>query len=190
MDICVYYDKEKNNIIDIFPNNINPNMKNNIMKLWGKTVCRKILCSISENNQSTITSLAASTGHSLSTIHENLKLLENVNIVKSELKYEKKKQRIITSDIIFITANPKFKQTLKKFFQGLWYNNKATEKIITFLHDNQNKTFTAEQISIALKIPVDDVKLYLSNWDSLTTRGLSNILKDAPFEKIITYKGK
>ena len=45
--------------------------------------------------------------------------------------------------------------------------------------------------SVALPLNVlDDVELNLSNWDSLMTRGVSDLLKEVPFKKVIKYSSK
>jgi DNA-binding Lrp family transcriptional regulator len=189
-NICIYYDEKKETIIDILPKNIDSEKKNAIEILWNQHIAKKILILLSQYNEMTIPKIKDTIGHSMSTLHEMIGKLEAEKLIKSEMIYTKNKQRIITSNILCITRNPKHTEKIKRFFQGLWIDSKKTKKIVDFLNNNPQKYYTIEDISLETKIPVDDVELLLSNWDSLTTRGIKGLLKEAPFEKKVLYKGK
>jgi DNA-binding Lrp family transcriptional regulator len=188
--ICVYYESESNNIIDIMPKDLEQEYKSNIAKIWQQPISRKILKALSMQEHMTISTLAKELGHSVSTIHENIKKLEDKKLISSTISYEKKKQRLITSNILFATKSPKYKESLSKFFQGLWVNSKDSKKILTFLEKNKTKEFSVPQISAGTKIPVHRVEIALSNWDNIITRGISQVNKKQPFIKRITYQAK
>lgn len=190
MDICIYYEQKNKHIIDILPKNLNNKILSDIQKCWQRRIMREILIVLTKTEETTLSSLAKEINHSTSTIHENVEALERLELIESKISFKKKKQRIIKSKIICVTKNPKFKEKLKKFFQGIWIDDEQTKKIIDFLKENKHESFTAEKISAILQIPVDDVKLNLSNWDSPLTRGVSFYNKEPPFEKEITYRGK
>lgn len=188
--ICVYYESENNNILDIVPHQINDEIKANIVKSWQQPVSQKILKALSSTNNMTISSLAKELGHSVSTIHENIKKLEQLQIIQTTISYEKKKQRVITSNVLCATKSPKFKEALSKFFQGLWVNSKDTNVIMDFLQKHKPKKFTIEQISASTNLPVHRVEIALSNWDNIITRGVSQVSKEQPFVKEVTYYAK
>lgn len=190
MNICVYYEGQNKSIIDIIPHDLEEKQKANIAKFWQQPIMQKILIALSEGKTMTLSMLAEELGHSPSTIHDAIKRLEEAELISTEISYKKKKQRIIRSHVLFVTKSPKFKEALAKFFQGLWVDSQDTNAIITFLKENSNNRYSAEEISAALHIPVDRVELALSNWDSIITRGLSQINKEVPFTKRITYQSK
>lgn len=190
MKACVYYDNKSNEIIEVLPNNIDPRLKGFIFEFWNQNIFKKILINISMYDNLSISDLKKLVGHSISTIHDAITKLENADLIISELTYINNKKKILKPNVVFVNKNPRFKTSIQKFFQGLWIDSKKTNKIIEFLKKNKTKKFTAEQISTRTEIPVDEVKLLLSNWDSITTRTLRNFMQETPFEKIVYYKGK
>lgn len=190
MDYCVYYDKKTMKILDFFPNDIDFNMKSSIMNAWNAPIMRDILTLLSEQNELTAPMIKDKIGHSMSTLHENIKKLESDKLIKTEMIFKDNKKKVITPIILFATKNPKFKASLKRFFQGMWVNSEKSTLIIEFLKKNPDKYFTPAQISSKVKIPVDDVELLLSNWDSFITRSVSDITKEIPFEKKVHYRYK
>lgn len=188
--ICVYYETESNNILDIVPHDISDEIKATITKYWQQQVCQKILKALSAQDQQTISGLAKELGHSVSTIHENIAKLEQEKLIQTNISYEKKKQRVITTNILFATKSPKYKEAISKFFQGLWVNSNDTNEIIEFLSENPTKKYTSTEISAGTKIPIHRVEIALSNWDNIITRGVSQINKEQPFIKEVTYRAK
>ncbi|MCA9478565.1 MAG: winged helix-turn-helix transcriptional regulator [Nanoarchaeota archaeon] len=188
--ICTYYDADTNNILDIIPHELDDETKANISLFWQQPISQKILKALSTKGSMTITTLAQELGHSVSTIHENIKKLEQKKLISTEISYEKKKQRVITSHILFATKSPRFKESLSRFFQGLWINSKDTNDIISYLQKHSEKKHTAEQISAGTNIPIHRVEIALSNWDSIITRGVSQMNKEQPFIKEVTYQAK
>ncbi|MFP4424115.1 MAG: winged helix-turn-helix transcriptional regulator [Candidatus Woesearchaeota archaeon] len=190
MEICVYYHQRTKKIIEILPTTIPSETKYQIEKSWTQDIPRKILISLSGKDNHNATSLKKEIGHSSSTIHENLKRLEESGLIETKVIYEGNKQRIIKSNVLCITRNSPQKSRLQRFFQGLWVDSKKTKKIIDFLNNNPTKYFTTHEIALKTNIPIDEVELLLNNWDSQVTRGLSDFLKECPFEKKVLYKGK
>ncbi|MGM5488046.1 MAG: hypothetical protein ACQESG_03800 [Nanobdellota archaeon] len=190
MEICVYYHEKTQKIIEILPTNIPPELKYQIEKAWTQDIPRKILITLSGTDMYNATTLKKTIGHSSSTIHENLKRLEEADLIQTKVIYEGNKQRVIRSNVLCITRNTKQRSRLQKFFQGLWVDSKKTKRIIEFLNKNPTKYFTTEEIAVKTQIPIDEVELLLSNWDSQITRGLSDFLKETPFEKKVLYRGK
>lgn len=188
--ICVYYESENNNILDIVPHEVDDELKANITKSWQQPICQKILKALSTNNSMTISSLASELGHSVSTIHENIRKLEQQELISTNISYEKKKQRVITSNILFATKSPKYKEALSKFFQGLWVNSKDSNTIIEYLEKNKPKKFTVAELSAGTNLPIHRVEIALSNWDNIITRGVSQVNKEQPFVKEVTYHAK
>ena len=68
-DICVYYEAETGNIIDIIPHEVEDETKADINKSWQQPISQKILKTLSANEHMTISTLAKELGHSVSTIH-------------------------------------------------------------------------------------------------------------------------
>jgi len=178
------------NIIEIMPESIPSEVRSNIEKLWNQDIPRKIMICLSKEEQTTASRIKEIIGHSSSTLHENIRKLENADLIDAEMVYEGNKQKIIKSRIITVSKNPEQKRKFKKYFQGIWVNSEKSKTIINFLKENNNNYYTVEDIAAQTGIPVDDVELLLSNWDSFTTRALSDFFKDSPFEKKIMYKGK
>lgn len=190
MEVCAYYEQKTKSILEILPTSTSPTLQKAINDAWSQPIAQKILIYLSENGKATGSEITSNIPHSPSTIHDTLKKLEQAKIINSKIEYDKSKHRIITSNTLFVTKNPKYKTELQKFFKGLWTNSKKTSLIIDFLKTYKDKKFTAEELSIKLNIPVDEVELLLSNWDSQTTRGLSEFMKEKPFTKTVYYQGK
>jgi DNA-binding Lrp family transcriptional regulator len=190
MDICIYYDEKKGEILDILPKNLDAQKKNAIESMWIQYIPRKILLMLSGRENITAPQIKNEIGHSMSTLHDNIKRLEDADLIKTEMVYTQNKQRLINSNILCVTKSPKHKEKIKKFFQGMWVDSSKTQKILDFLNNDPNKYYTPEEISLNTKIPVDDVELLLSNWDSIMTRGVSALTREVPFEKKVMYKGK
>ena len=186
---CVYYDKNTEEIQDFFPAHIDADLRNTVINAWEQEIPRKILRTLTEG-ELTMQELRKKIGHSNSTLHENVKRLEEAGLIKTKLIYEGNKIRVLEPEFLFVTKNPSAKAQIKKFFQGLWVDSEANSKIIEFLNSNPDDYYTAEEIAAKTKIPVDDVELTLSNWDSKVTRALSDFNKQKPFEKKTLYKGK
>jgi len=189
MEYCIYYDKNFR-VLDYLPKGIDPKMKAAIDEFWSQEIPRKILLFLSENHETTIPEIKKSIGHSMSTLHENIVKLEKAGLLETEITYVENKKKTIKSKVLFVTKNPKFKVAFRKFFQGAWIDSQKSQKISGFLKKNPDKYYTVEQISSKLKIPVDEIEMLLSNWESLTTRTLSNFLQEKPFEKKVMYRGK
>lgn len=189
MDYCVYYDKN-NRILEYLPTNIDAGMKSAIDEFWGMEIPRKILIFLSEKEETTIPQIKKEIGHSMSTLHENIAKLEQAGLLESKITYISNKKKTIRPKVLFVTKNPKFAIAFRKFFQGAWIDSSKNKKISDFLQKNPGKYYSIEQISAKVKIPVDEIEILLNNWESLTTRTLSNFMQEKPFEKKVLYKGK
>ena len=188
MEYCVYYDKDYK-ILDYLPFQIDPGVKSSINEFWNQDIPRKILITLSETGETTTPVIKERIGHSMSTLHENIVKLENAGLIQTKITYVENKKKTIIPKVLFVTKNPKFKVMFRKFFQGIWIDSQKTESITHFLQRNPAKYYTANEIATKLKIPVDEVEMLLGNWDSPTTRTLSNFLQERPFEKKIIYRG-
>jgi DNA-binding MarR family transcriptional regulator len=188
--VCVYYDQKTDQIIDFLPNTISAELKASIRELWGQEIPRKILSILSTNDSMTAPKIKSEIGHSMSTLHENIKKLEDAGLIQTKMIYVGNKQKIIEPMAIFVTKNPKFKSAIQDFLsKGFWIDSKKLNKVIKILNDNPTKSFTAEELSVKTKIPVDEINSLLATWDSQFTRAFSSFLKEKPFEKVILYKG-
>ncbi|MFT4250482.1 MAG: winged helix-turn-helix transcriptional regulator [Candidatus Woesearchaeota archaeon] len=185
---CVYYDKETEEIQDFFPTSITADRRNTVITAWEQEIQRKILKSLSEGDL-TMQELRKTIGHSNSTLHENVKKLEEQELIHTQLIYEGNKIRVLKPAFLFVTQNPKGKAQIKKFFQGIWVDSETNKKVIDFLKQNNQEYYTAEEIAAKTRLPVDDVQLALNNWESTVTRALSDVNKQQPFQKKILYKG-
>lgn len=188
LQYCVYYDKSTDEIVDFFPETIDPDLRNTVIAVWEQEIPRKILKTISEGDL-TMQELRKKIGHSNSTLHENVKKLEEQGLIQTKIIYEGNKIRRLTPRLLFVTKNPKFRSSVQRFFQGLWVDSEANQKVIGFLQENAQDFFTPEEISAKTGLTVDEVNLVLSNWDSQVTRALSDFLKKKPFEKKTLYRG-
>lgn len=190
MEFCVYYDNKKGSILEFLPNNIDPKTKNDILTAWNNLIQKDILLLLSDEGQLTAPRIKERIGHSASTLHENIKRLEELRLVKTEMVYSGNKQKVLQPRILFVTRNPKFKVMFQKFFQGMWVDSEKMKAILHCLESDKNKYFTIEEISQRTKIPIDEIELLMDNWDSQLTRAFSDFLEDSPFEKKLVYKSK
>jgi biotin operon repressor len=188
LDYCVYYDAQTEDIIDFFPTEIESGAKARIMNFWSQDIPRKILKELS-GQAMTMQELKSKIGHSNSTLHENIKKLEEAGLIHTEIIYEGNKIRVLAPRILFVTKNPEFKVKVQKFFQGMWINSDHNKKVIDFLQDSPDKFFSVDQIAAKTGISVDEVELILSSWESKVTRAISDFRKDKPFEKKVLYRG-
>ncbi len=186
---CVYYDKTTEEIQDFFPEHIDADLRNTVITIWEQEIPRKILRTLSEGEH-TMQELRKKIGHSNSTLHENVKKLEELDIIETKLIYEGNKIRKLHPRFLFVTKNPSSKAQIKRFFQGLWVDSEANKKVIEFLQENNNEYWTAEEIAAKTNLAVDDVELTLNNWESKVTRALSDFAKEKPFKKKTLYKGR
>jgi len=188
-EYCLYYDTKNFEIIDYLPRNIDNTIKNNIISAWNNNIMQKILLFLTEKEFSTVPKIKEKIGHSMSTLHEAIQKLEQMGLINTEISYKGKKQKIIKPKILCVTKNKRFKRILKEALnQGLWVDTKKTRQIITTLDSYPNKYFTIEELSAKTKIPVDEIKVLLENYDSQITRALSDFLKKPPFEKKVLYR--
>jgi DNA-binding PadR family transcriptional regulator len=188
LEYCVYYDNQTGSILDFFPQDVPAEIKNRIITSWSQEIPRKILKELS-TSEMTMQELKNRIGHSNSTLHENIKRLEEAGLIHTQIVYEGNKIRILAPRILFVTKNPEHKSKVQRFFQGMWVDSDKNGTIVRYLQDNPDKFFTADQIAAKTNIPVDEVELILSNWDSQFSRGLSDFLKQRPFEKKVLYRG-
>ena len=191
MECIAYYDKKTMEVLDFLPKSIDGSFQSKVLELWSQDIPRKILMFLSTENQVTAPKIKSAIGHSVSTLHENIKKLEDAGLITTEMIYVGNKQKIIKPRVVFVTKNPMFRSVVKNFLsKGFWIDSKKSRKIIEFLQKNYTKSFTAEEISSKTGVPVDEIHALLSNWDSQITRAFSDFLKDKPFEKKVYYQGK
>ncbi len=189
--ICVYYNKKTEEIESFLPESIEEDKKVKIADSWKNKINRKILKKLSLNEKLNLSELKEKVGHSISTVSNSVKKLESKDIVKTKITYKGNKQKIITSNILFVTQNPNLKKVFKKVLsQGIWIDTDKTKEIIDFLRKNEDEFYSVEEISARTKIPVDEVKSLLNNWDSQITRSVSTFLKEPPFEKKTVFRYK
>lgn len=188
--LCVYFEKDTKKILDFFPAHFSGEIKSNLLSVWNQTIPRQILITLSDIEECTMQELKKTIGHSNSTLHENVKKLEDLDLIKSVIIYKGNKIRVLQSKILFVTKNPRFKRGFKRLFQGIWVNSGVSKQVIEFLAKNPEKYYSVEDLSAALKIPVDDIELELSNWDSSVTRAFADVFRERPFEKKVLYRGK
>ena len=185
---CVYYDNQTDAIVDFFPVDVPADLRGKIMAAWEQDIPRKILKELSQK-ELTMQELKGLIGHSNSTLHENIKRLEETGLIHTSIIYEGNKIRIIQPKLLFVTKNAEFRSKVQRFFQGMWVNSEHNKKVIDYLQENPDKFFSVDQIAAKTGLPVDEVELILSNWDSQVTRALSDFLKAKPFEKKVLYRG-
>ncbi len=188
--LWIYYELGTDKIIDYFPKSeANPEIIKNISIAWNNPILKEILKYLSEENPVKLSDIKKRLNHSLSTIYDAINKLERLKLIKTEVIYEGKKQRIIQPLVLFVNENPKFKKLFKNLLsQGLWIDTEKLKKIINFLKEHSKEYFTAEEIALKTKIPVDEVKNLLESYDSFITRAMSEAFKEPPFEKITMYK--
>ena len=187
MNICVYYDEQKKFIIDTNPKQLDPQLRSRLEEVWSHPISRQILVLVSDG-VNRLPDIQKNIGHSPSTLHAALDKLVQAGFITVEMSYKGKKQKLLSTNVVCVTKNPKSKRALQKFFQGLWIDSEKTNKIIEVIQKSPEKWWTAEEISKKSKIPIDEIQLLLSNFDSQTTKSLSQFLKKPPFEKKILYK--
>ena len=190
MEYCIYYDKRNESIIDFLPTSLDSKVKQKITEVWNQEITREILKIISEEEEITAPKIKEKIGHSASTLHENIKKLEDLKLIKSEMSYKGNKKKIIKAKVLCVTKNPSYKEKFQRFFQGLFVDSKNSKKIIECLEKNPNKYLSIEEISLKTKIPVDEIEILLKNWESQITRSFSDFMKEKPFEKKTLYKFK
>lgn len=188
LQYCVYYEPKTEAIVDFFPTDIPAELRNKVIAAWNQEIPRKILKELSVK-ELTMQELKLKIGHSNSTLHENILKLEESGIIHTEIIYEGNKIRVLAPRILFVTKNQEFKAKVQRFFQGMWVHSDHNKQVIDFLQENPDKYFSTDQIAAKTNIPVDEVELILSNWDSQVTRSLSDFLKEKPFEKKVLYRG-
>jgi hypothetical protein len=186
MHICVYYDEKKKFILDISPSELDPEIKSKVEETWNQPILREILILISEGTNR-LPNIQKAIGHSSSTLHTAVERLKSLGLISCDMIYQGNKQKILSSNIICVTKNAKSKIALQKFFQGLWIDSSKTQKIIEVMSSSDH-WWSAEELSAKTKIPVDEISLLLSNFDSLTTKALSQFMKKPPFEKKVMYR--
>jgi biotin operon repressor len=185
---CVYYDGKTEDIVDFFPTDASTELRAKVLSFWSQDIPRKILKELSRENL-TMQELKAKIGHSNSTLHENIKKLQEAGLLNTEIIYEGNKIRTLSPRILFVTRNAEYKAKVQRFFQGMWVNSDHNKKVVDFLQDNADKFYSVDQIAAKTGLAVDEVELVLSNWDSQVTRSLSDFLKSKPFEKKVLYRG-
>lgn len=189
MQLCVYYDEKKGYIIDIMPKEIKLSIRAELESLWAQPIARKVLIAIS-SGITKMPDIKKSIGHSASTLHDAVKKLSNAGFIEYQMIYKKNKQKVLKTNVLCVSKSTKSKLALQQFFRGLWVDSKKTNSIITLINSDPKKWWTQEEISAKTNIPIDQVHLLLSNFDSQTTRGLSQFLKKPPFSKKIMYKSQ
>ena len=188
VDHCVYYDGKNEQIIDFFPNETDQAYRNRVWSQWSSPISRKILITISMYESLTIPQLKAMIGHSMSTLHDHIRRLQRAGLIETETIFVENKKIVLRPKILFVTKNPKSRIFFNKFFQGMWINNEKNERIIDVLRKNPTRHFTTEEIATRTKLPVDEVQMYLDNWESQVTRTLATMTEEMPFEKKTTYR--
>lgn len=190
MEYCVYYDKKKQDIIDFFPSETPQELRSKINQAWSQPIQKKILITLSMNESLSIPELKNQIGHSMSTLHENIRKLEQNDLISAKTVFKDNKKIILKPKVLFVTKSSKSRRFFQKFFQGAWIDSTKNEAIIEFLKKNPENSWTPEQIAAKTDLPVDEVQIYLENWESPVTRTLSTFSQEAPFEKKTTYKYK
>lgn len=191
MKCFVYYDKKSEAILDFLPSDIPSAKKNIILELWSQEIPRKILKLLTTEDGITAPAIKDKIGHSMSTLHENIKKLEDAQLISTEMIYTGNKQKIIHTNVMCVSRNTRMTETITRFLnQGLWVDSERSNTIIKFLDNHPDMWFTAEEISARTGIQIDEVQTLLNNWDSLITRSFSDFLKRTPFEKKIAYKSR
>jgi DNA-binding MarR family transcriptional regulator len=187
---CLYYNSEDGNIVDFLPADIDSKIKNSIIEAWNQDIQREILKVLSEEEEMTSPTIKKRIGHSASTLHENIKKLEDASLIETTMSYEGNKQKIIRPRVLCVTKNPKSKERFQRFFQGLFTDSDKTKIVLDYMRSSPEKYLTTEEISAKTKIPVDEIEILLSNWESQITRSFSDFMKEKPFEKKTLYKIK
>lgn len=188
MEYCVYYDRKKEEIIEFFPAEIPLDIKTKISQAWSQPIQKKILITLSMHEKLTIPKLKEIIGHSMSTLHENIRKLMQNNIIDAQTIFKDNKKIILKPKILFVTKSSKSKAFFQKFFQGAWISTDKNETIVNFLKKNPDREWTVKEIAAKIDLPEDEVQIYLDNWESVLTRTLSTYSKEIPFQKRVLYK--
>jgi hypothetical protein len=185
--ICIYYDEKKQYILDVTPRELEPELRTRLEEVWASAIQRQILILLSEG-VNRLPDIQERIGHSPSTLHAAVQRLVDAGFIQAEMIYKGNKQKILASNVICVTRNPSSKVALQKFFQGLWVDSEKTNHIIGIMNAEPDRWWSMEELSVASHIPIDEIQILLSNFDSITTRAFSQFLKDAPFEKKVMYR--
>ena len=175
MQICVYYDEKKEYILDISPRGVDPEVRTKLEEAWNQPILRKILILLSQGIDR-LPDIQQEIGHSPSTLHAAVQRLSQAGFLTYKMVYTGNKQKILTSNVLCVTKNPDSKIALQKFFQGLWIDSAKTKRIIKAMQTNKTKWWTPEELSVKTKIPVDEIALLLSNFDSPRIRNCAAII--------------
>lgn len=189
MQVCVYYDEKKGYILDISPRELDPEVRSNLEEAWKQPIARKILILLSQGVER-LPEIQQRIGHSPSTLHAAVQRLSEQGFINYRMVYTGNKQKLLSSNVLCVTKSPQSRIALQKFFQGLWIDSAKTKRVIKAMQENKRKWWTPEELSAKTAIPVDEITLLLSNFDSPTTKALSQFLKEPPFEKKVAYKAK
>jgi DNA-binding Lrp family transcriptional regulator len=189
VEYCVYYDGGSLSLRGFLPANMDERLKTRLRILWESEIPRKILMALSEDDELTTPELQQAIGHSMSTLHENIKKLQDAGLIEAKMSYVKNKKKVLTTKVLCVTQNPKLAAKLKGFLnKGLWVDSKKSKRIVRFLDDNPGVDFTVPEIASRTKIPADEVETLLTNWDAQITRAFSDFLKAVPFQKKVFYR--
>ena len=188
-NVYAYYDPKTEKILDFLPHDLDDTIKANIINFWSQEIPKRILRVLSEHESMTAPRIKEEIGHSMSTLHENIKKLHDAGLIETKMIYEGNKQKVISPKVYFVTQNPTFTRVIKKAVnQGVWVDTEKTKKILSYMEENEGKFLSAEDVSRKLKIPVDEVATLLENWNSQFNRGISDFLKKKPFERRVFYR--
>ncbi|RME52018.1 MarR family transcriptional regulator [Candidatus Woesearchaeota archaeon] len=187
---CVIYHPKTKEILDFYPKTTPFSVQQSILTFWSQPIPQEILLALSGEQELTLSELKRRIGHSPSTLHDIVSKLEQAKLIKTEMRYEGKKQKLLFPCVFFITDTPPTKKKLKKLFQGLWIDTEKTKQVIAFLEKKPDRYFSLQEISAGTGIPLTEVEILLSNLESPITRTLSDFLKEPPFEKYTFYKAK
>ncbi len=181
MKIFVYYDKRSNSIVDFLPSDLAEEQKNDIRQIWSQDIPRNILLLLSKEDSITAPIIKKHIGHSMSTLHENIRRLEDAKLIETKMIYRGNKQKIIQTNVLCVSKNTPLSEKITRFLnQGLWVDSERSRKIIDFLTKNSETYFSVDEISAKTGIQVDEVQTLLQNWDSQVTRSFSDFLKKTP----------
>lgn len=188
-NVYAYYDPKTERILEFLPTDLSDNEKANIINQWNQEIPRRILKLLSEKENLTAPRIKEEIGHSMSTLHENIKRLEESGLIEAKMIYSGNKQKIISPRVYFVTQNPAFKAVVKKAInQGVWVDSEKTQRVLKCLEEREGDFLSAEDVSRKTKIPVDEVATLLENWNSQFNRGLSDFLRSKPFERRVFYR--
>ncbi|OIO66745.1 hypothetical protein COY28_03330 [Candidatus Woesearchaeota archaeon CG_4_10_14_0_2_um_filter_57_5] len=188
MEGCVSYNRKSFELLDFLPSDMDAGLKSTINQYWHQRIAREILIALSSAEEIPMSQLRDQIGHSASTLHENIKRLQEVGLIEAEMSFKGNKQLLLRPRVIFVSDNPKVAAAFQKFFQGLFIDTNATKIVLAFLNENPDKFFTSAEISSRTNMPKTQVEIALSNLESPITRAYSTFYRSAPFEKQISYR--